>query len=95
MSVDGIDVRAVARLARIRVTEEELPGLEAELGTILGWIEQLQGVDVESVPPMTSSAGIPLAMRDDAEVGATSRDDVLANAPDARHRCFAIPKVVE
>ena len=95
MSVTEDDVRKVARLARIQVPEEELPLLAAELGAILGWIEQLNEVDISSVPPMASAAGIPLALRDDEPADGTAREDVLVNAPEARHCCFAIPRVVE
>ena len=51
MSVSEDDVRKVARLARIRVPDEELAALSTELGSILGWIEQLNAVDVSAVPP--------------------------------------------
>ncbi len=95
MSVSEDNVRKVARLARIQVPEEELPALAAELGTILDWIEQLNEVDIASVPPMASAAGIPLVLRDDVARDETPRRDILSNAPDARHHCFAIPKVVE
>ena len=95
MSVSEDDVRKVARLARIRVPDEELAALSTELGSILGWIEQLNAVDVSAVPPMASAAGIPLALRADEAVDATPREDILRNAPEARHDCFAIPKVVE
>ena len=95
MGVNTDDVRKVARLARIQVPEEELPGLAAELDSILVWIEQLREVDVASVPPMASAAGIPLVLRDDLVADDTSREDVLLNAPEARQGCFAIPRVVE
>ena len=95
MSVTEDDVRIVARLARIRVSDDELPTLAAELGSILDWIEQLNEVDVSSVPPMASAAGIPLATRKDEASDRTVREDILANAPETRHSCFAIPKVVE
>ncbi len=95
MSVSEDDVRKVARLARIRVPDEELSALAAELGSILGWIEQLNEVDVSAVPPMASAAGIPLALREDDANDETPRDDILLNAPDARHDYFAIPRVVE
>ena len=95
MSVSEDDVRIVARLARIQVSDEELPALAAELGSILDWIEQINEVDISSVPPMASAAGIPLATRNDEAVDRTARADILANAPETRHHCFAIPKVVE
>ncbi|HBF97538.1 MAG TPA: Asp-tRNA(Asn)/Glu-tRNA(Gln) amidotransferase GatCAB subunit C, partial [Alphaproteobacteria bacterium] len=53
MTVDNETVRRIARLARIAVKDEELPPLAGELNAILGWVEQLNEVDVAQVPPMT------------------------------------------
>lgn len=95
MSVSAEEVRKVARLSRIAVTEEEVPALAAELSGILGWIGQLFEVDVEGVAPMASAADITLALREEDIARATSRLDVLGNAPETRDGCFAVPKVVE
>ena len=54
MSVDLATVKRVAKLARIAVTDEEAAKMEGELNTILGFVEQLNEVDVEGVGPMTS-----------------------------------------
>ncbi len=54
MAIDTETARKVARLARIRVEEERLPALAREFDAILGFIEQLNEVDVEGVEPMTS-----------------------------------------
>ena len=93
--VDEDTVRRAARLARIAVSETDMPALAAELGAILGWIEQLQEVDVEGVEPMTSVTPMELKRRDDTITAGGIRDDILANAPDVRDGFFAVPKVVE
>lgn len=95
MSVDTDTVRRVARLARIAVAEEELEPLAGELNTILHWVEQLGEVDVEGVEPMTSVTPMALKQRADEITDGNRRDDILANAPDAREGFFAVPKVVE
>lgn len=95
MSIDTDTVRKVARLARIAVTEEELAPLAAELNAILGWIEQLGEVDVAGVEPMTSVTPMALRRRPDAVSDGDRRDDILANAPDAREGFFVVPRVVE
>ena len=95
MAIDHETVRKVAHLARIAVTEDEVPRLAEELGSILGWVEQLQAVDVEGVEPMTAVNPMALPRRDDAVTDGEIRDKVLANAPDAREGFFAVPKVVE
>ncbi|MBK0400805.1 Asp-tRNA(Asn)/Glu-tRNA(Gln) amidotransferase subunit GatC [Limibaculum sp. M0105] len=95
MSIDAATARKVAHLARISVAEDELEQLTRELDGILGWVEQLQQVDVEGVEPMTSVTPMSLPRREDAVTDGGIRDKVLANAPDAREGFFAVPKVVE
>ena len=96
--MSGIDTdtaRSVAKLARIRVAEEDLPGLAADLSKILGFMDELGAVDVDGVEPMTSVTPMRLKRREDVVTDGDRRDAVLANAPDARAGFFAVPKVVE
>ena len=95
MSIDAETARRVAHLARIAVKDEELEPLARELSSILGWVEQLQELDVEGVEPMTSVTPMALPRRADEVTDGEIRDKVLANAPDAREGFFAVPKVVE
>ena len=95
MSVDAATVRHIARLARIAVSEEEVAALAPELSNILGWVEQLQEVDVGGVEPMTAVIPNRLRLREDQVTDGGIRDDVLANAPAAEHGFFAVPKVIE
>jgi len=95
MAIDIDTARKVARLARIRVEEDRLPALAAEFDAILGFIAQLNEVDVEGVEPMTSVTPMRLRRRPDVVTDGNRRDAVLANAPDAREGFFAVPKVVE
>ena len=95
MSIDLETAARVAKLARIRVEEEALPALAAEFNTILGFIEQLEEVDVEGVEPMTSVTPMALRRRADVVTDGDQQDKVLKNAPDAREGFFAVPKVVE
>ena len=95
MTIDTYTARKVARLARIRVEEERLPALAREFDAILGFIEQLNEVDVEGVEPMTSVTPMRLKRRADAVTDGGRQAEVLANAPDAREGFFAVPKVVE
>jgi len=95
MSVDAATVRHIAKLARIAVSDEEVAALEPELNNILGWIEQLQEVDVAGVQPMTAVIPNTLRMRQDVVNDGGIRDEVLANAPAAEHGFFAVPKVIE
>lgn len=95
MSIDTDTARRVAKLARIRVEEDALPALAREFNTILGFIEQLQEVDVEGVEPMTGVTPMRLKRREDVVTDGDQPGKVLANAPDAREGFFAVPKVVE
>ena len=93
--IDTETARRVAKLARIAVPEENLPALAQEFSTILGFIEQLNEVDIEGGEPMVSVTPMHLKRRDDVVTDGGQTDKVLANAPDAREGFFAVPKVVE
>jgi aspartyl-tRNA(Asn)/glutamyl-tRNA(Gln) amidotransferase subunit C len=95
MSIDIDTARKVAKLARIRVEEADLPALAAELSGILGFMEQLNEVDVEGIEPMTSVTPQRLKRREDVVTDGNIQEQILKNAPDAREGFFAVPKVVE
>lgn len=95
MSVDAATVQKIASLARIAITDEEVAKIAPELDNILGWIEQLGEVDTSSVEPMTAVIANTLRLRDDIVTDGGKRDAVLANAPQAEHGFFTVPKVIE
>ncbi|HEY1932522.1 MAG TPA: Asp-tRNA(Asn)/Glu-tRNA(Gln) amidotransferase subunit GatC [Acetobacteraceae bacterium] len=95
MSLDPATVRRIATLARIHVEEADIPRLQAEINGILGWIEQLNEVNVEGIEPLTGAANMALKMREDAVTDGGYPDKVLANAPDRAGDFYAVPKVVE
>ena len=95
MSVDTDQVRHIANLARIAMSEEELERLVPELNAIIGWVEQLGEVDTDGVEPLTAVVEQKLRLRDDVVNDGNIRDEVLANAPAAQHGFFAVPKVIE
>ena len=95
MSLDPATVRRIASLARIRVEEDEVLRLQSELNGILGWIEQLNEVNVDGIAPLTGGAQMALRLREDAVTDGNYTDKILANAPDREGNFFAVPKVVE
>jgi aspartyl-tRNA(Asn)/glutamyl-tRNA(Gln) amidotransferase subunit C len=100
MSVSPEQVRHIAKLARIAMSDEELDRLLPELNNILGWVEQLGEVDTDGVEPLATVIDQKLRLRDDVVnadplTGGGIRDDILANAPEAQHGFFAVPKVIE
>ena len=95
MAIDTDTARKVAKLARIRVEEGDLPALAGKLSGILGFMEQLNEVDVTGVEPMTSVTPMRLKQRADVVTDGDIQGQVLKNAPDAREGFFSVPKVVE
>jgi aspartyl-tRNA(Asn)/glutamyl-tRNA(Gln) amidotransferase subunit C len=95
MQVDEATVRRIARLARIRITDEEAVSLQGELSGILAWVEQLGEVDTANVPPMTRVADMKLKQRTDVVTDGDKADDIVANAPMTEDHFFVVPKVVE
>ena len=95
MAVDRATVAKIAKLARIRVPEDQLDALAGELSNILTWIEQLDELDTEGVEPMTSAVEMTLPRRADAVTDGGYADKVIANAPESAQGFFVVPKVVE
>ena len=95
MSVDEKQVRHVARLARLALSDAEIATMVPELNNILNWVEQLAAVDTDGVEPLTAVIDNELRLRDDVVNDGDVRDAVLKNAPDAQHGFFAVPKVIE
>ena len=95
MSVDTATVRHIAKLARLQMSDAEVEALVPELNNILGWVEQLGEVDTDGVEPLTAVIDQQLRLREDQVTDGGIRDEVLANAPEAQHGFFAVPKVIE
>jgi aspartyl-tRNA(Asn)/glutamyl-tRNA(Gln) amidotransferase subunit C len=95
MSIDKDTVGKIARLARIRVTEEDKEKLSGELTNILTMIEELNAVDTKGVDPMTSVVQVKMHQREDVVTDGGIQDKILANAPDKAAGFFVVPKVVE
>ncbi|MGQ5700886.1 Asp-tRNA(Asn)/Glu-tRNA(Gln) amidotransferase subunit GatC [Sandaracinobacteroides sp. A072] len=95
MAVDEGMVARVAHLARLKLAPAEAAPLASELNKILGWIDQLQAVDTDGVEPMTAVIPNKRAWRADEVTDGGIPDDILANAPEAAHGFFSVPKVIE
>jgi aspartyl-tRNA(Asn)/glutamyl-tRNA(Gln) amidotransferase subunit C len=95
MSVDEKQVRRIATLARIGVSDAEVPALANDLSAILGFVEQLSELDTTGVKPLTSAVDTKIRGREDVVSDGGYAEDVLANAPEKDDEYFAVPKVVE
>jgi aspartyl-tRNA(Asn)/glutamyl-tRNA(Gln) amidotransferase subunit C len=95
MSVDDDTVRRIGRLARIRIGENEVAGYKDELNAILGFVAQLDEVDISGVEPMTSVTPMALRRREDKVTAGGHADKIVSNAPLSEDNFFMVPKVVE
>jgi aspartyl-tRNA(Asn)/glutamyl-tRNA(Gln) amidotransferase subunit C len=89
--IDREQVLHVARLARLRLTEEEVERMTGELGDILQHVEVIQALDLDDVEPTTHVAPLENVMRPDQPRESWSRERVLEGAPDASDEGFRVP----
>ena len=95
MSVDTATVRRIAHLSRVAVEDDEVTHLQSELNAMLAFVEQLRGVEVENIEPMTSVTPMQLKKREDEVTEGFIADEIVANAPRCEDHFFVVPKVVE
>ncbi|WP_273759931.1 Asp-tRNA(Asn)/Glu-tRNA(Gln) amidotransferase subunit GatC [Bartonella sp. ML70XJBT.G] len=95
MSVDQETVKRVAHLARIAIHEDEVQRITKELNAILGFVEQLNEVDVSRVEPLTSVTPMTLRTREDNITDGNKAADIVANAPVTEDNFFLVSKIVE
>lgn len=95
MSVDREAVYRIAHLARIRVPDAEIAGLQHELNAILRFVDALNEVDVAGIEPMTSVMPMFMKKRQDVVDDGGIAEAVTANAPQSEDRFFVVPKVIE
>jgi aspartyl-tRNA(Asn)/glutamyl-tRNA(Gln) amidotransferase subunit C len=89
------EVRKVAKLAHLTLTEDEMTALRQDLDGILGYVTQLEAVDVSDVEPTTHAIPLEMPLRQDTVVQTLTRDEVLSNAPDEAEGMFRVPRIVE
>lgn len=95
MTIDHDTVKRVARLSRIAISDDDATKMQGELNTILGWVEQLNEVDVSNVDPMTSVVETEMKKRSDGVTDGEKAEQVVSNAPVSEENFFLVPKVVE
>lgn len=95
MSLDAATVRRIARLARLGIGDGDVERLQGELSGIMGWIEQLNEVDVDGVEPLAGVGHAALRLRRDEVTDGGTAEAVLGDAPDRAGPYYCVPKVVE
>ncbi len=88
------DVRQVAKLSRLRLSDDEVAHFTGQLGAVLDYVAKLEELDIEGVSPMAHPMEMFNVLRDDAEAPGISVDEALKNAPDRDDPFFKVPKVL-
>ena len=95
MSITKKDVEYIAALSRIHVAQDKLEGLAKNLNDIVGYVEQLQKLDLKNVKPTSHAVPLSNALREDVVLPSFSNKEALSIAPEAKDGCFKVPLVIE
>ena len=95
MKIDKNTTLKIAKLCRIKISEQETEEFSTQLSSILDWVEQLNEVDTDNVEPLNNVSMSKLPLRKDTEKSKDISKDVLSNAPEKIENYFVVPKVVE
>lgn len=95
MSVSKEDVKHIANLARLEISEKELDKYTEDLSNIVDYATTLSNIDVSGVDPTNHILDIKNVFRKDEVKGSYDREEILKNAPDKQAGCISVPKVVE
>ena len=92
--ITSSDVRKVANLARLELPEDQIEIYTEQLEKILSYIDQLQEIDTENIPPTTRAVEVVNAMREDSVEVNCSREDILNQSPQREGDFFRVPKIL-
>jgi aspartyl-tRNA(Asn)/glutamyl-tRNA(Gln) amidotransferase subunit C len=95
MSLDLDQVRRIAHLARIEITDDEAQRTLVQLTDIFAMIERMQAVDTTGIEPMADPLGGSQRLRDDVVTEGDQRDAAMINAPEQLNGLYIVPRVVE
>ncbi len=95
MAITREEVLHVARLARLFLSEDEVDRLKDQLGGILEYIRQLDGLDTRNVVPTSHAVEMGTPFRDDSVLPFGDKEALLANAPDREGDFFRVPRIIE
>ncbi len=95
MSLSLDDVRRIARLARIRIDDEDAGRYQSQLNDIFGLIAEMQAVDTTGIEPMAHARDVHQRLREDAVTEADRREAFQAVAPQVEAGLYLVPKVIE
>jgi aspartyl-tRNA(Asn)/glutamyl-tRNA(Gln) amidotransferase subunit C len=88
-------VRKVANLARLQLSEADVSRFTQQLGQVLGYVEMLGELDTEGVAPLAHPLEIENVLREDVPIPSLPREAALSNAPKSDGRCFLVPQIID
>jgi len=94
VSLSAAEVRKLALLARLDLSDDEVASVGPQLDSILSFVEQLTELDTTDVEPMTTALDVDNRWREDLQFDTLSNDEALANAPSQSDGCFLVPPVL-
>tara|TARA_B100000700_G_scaffold284461_1_gene337731 strand:+ start:277 stop:564 length:288 start_codon:yes stop_codon:yes gene_type:complete len=92
--ISSSDVRKVAQLSRLELPDDQIQTYTEQLEEILSYVDQLQEIDTENIPPTTRAVEVVNAMREDIVEVISSREDLLNQAPQREGDFFRVPKIL-
>jgi aspartyl-tRNA(Asn)/glutamyl-tRNA(Gln) amidotransferase subunit C len=95
MRISEAEIRNVAALARLELSDTEVHNLVGDMNEILGYVAKLEELDTTGVEPTSHVVGIASAYRDDEVTSEPAPDDAVANAPQAEDNQFVVPSIIE
>jgi aspartyl-tRNA(Asn)/glutamyl-tRNA(Gln) amidotransferase subunit C len=95
LAAEHMDVRYVANLARLELTDAEALRFQTQLDHIVAYFNEIRDIDVEAVQPMAHATVIENVFREDVVLPGLDHEQVLANAPEQASELFMVPKIVE
>ena len=93
--MNSIDLKPIARLARLRLTESELEHFEPQVAQILSFVNKLEEVDVRGVQPTSHPLSLSNVFREDVPLSSLAVEPFLEKSPKSRGRFFEVPKIIE
>ena len=94
-TIDEAQVRDVAKLSRLELSDDEVAKFSVELSSILGYIEKLGELDTDGVEPLAHCLPIHNVFREDVPKASLDNDAALANAPARHDEYFKVPKILD
>ncbi len=94
MPLTRADVEKVSLLARLRLSDAEIDAMTAQLGQVLGYVEQLAELNTDGVEPMAHALDVANVLVDDVPRASLPREAALANAPHRDDACYLVPAVL-